>query len=166
LIGFQNGPPADLFGELALFDPGPWAATAVVISDAIVARSRGLDLQELAALLTSVALSLLRVLGRRLRRSEAMLADRVFMDVPGRRCCPAAVARGALRHGRAGELRVSHDLTQRELAQLIGASREATNRTLAQFVACGWLCVKRRSVIIFGRQALANPGRRTRHYST
>jgi CRP-like cAMP-binding protein len=53
-----------------------------------------------------------------------MLADLIFTDVPGR------VAKSLLQLARqfgsqeSGLLRVTHDLTQEEIAQLVGASRE------------------------------------------
>jgi DNA-binding GntR family transcriptional regulator len=38
---------------------------------------------------------------------------------------------------------VHHDLTQEELAQLVGASRETVNKALADFAARGWLQISR-----------------------
>jgi DNA-binding GntR family transcriptional regulator len=38
---------------------------------------------------------------------------------------------------------VTHDLTQEELAQLVGASRETVNKALADFASRGWLRLER-----------------------
>ena len=76
--------PSDMFGELSLFDPGPRTATATAVTDARLAR---LPKQALRPWLTNrpeIAEQLLRVLARRLRRTNAMLADLIFTDVPGR----------------------------------------------------------------------------------
>jgi len=57
--------------------------------------------------------------GRRLRRTNNNLADLIFTDVPGRvasSCCSWP----AVRHPRGWALRVTHDLTQEEIAQLVG----------------------------------------------
>ena len=43
---------------------------------------------------------------------------------------------------------VHHDLTQEELAQLVGASRETVNKALADFASRGWLRLEPRSVVI------------------
>ena len=43
---------------------------------------------------------------------------------------------------------VHHDLTQEELAQLVGASRETVNKALADFAARGWIRLEPRSVTI------------------
>ena len=58
---------------------------------------------------------------------------------------PGRVAKALLdlssRFGRPAEdgILVAHDLTQEELAQLVGASRETVNKALADFAGRGWL---------------------------
>ena len=42
----------------------------------------------------------------------------------------------------------SHDLTQEELAQLVGASRETVNKALADFAGRGWLKLEARAVLL------------------
>jgi CRP/FNR family cyclic AMP-dependent transcriptional regulator len=140
--------PGEMFGELSLFDPGPRNATATAIADTVLI---GLGNEDLTAWLSgrpAVARQLLSALARRLRRTNEALADLVFSDVPGR------VAKQLLdlseRFGAPVEdgLRVSHDLTQEELAQLVGASRETVNKALADFASRGWLRLEPRSVVI------------------
>ena len=41
---------------------------------------------------------------------------------------------------------VPHELTQEELAQLVGASRETVNKSLAEFVSRGWIRLEGRGV--------------------
>ena len=41
---------------------------------------------------------------------------------------------------------VAHELTQEELAQLVGASRETVNKALAEFVQRGWLRASQRAL--------------------
>ena len=45
-------------------------------------------------------------------------------------------------------IQVNHDLTQEELAQLVGASRETVNKALADFTARGWIQLSAKSVLI------------------
>lgn len=140
--------PGEMFGELSLFDPGPRNATATAVSDTVLI---GLGTDDLVTWLTGrpdVSRQLLRALARRLRRTNENLADLVFSDVPGR------VAKALLdlseRFGRPTEdgLRVAHDLTQEELAQLVGASRETVNKALADFASRGWLRLEARAVVL------------------
>jgi CRP-like cAMP-binding protein len=95
-----------------------------------------------------MAVALLASLARRLRRTNEAMADLVFSDVPGR------VAKALLELGtKFGEdtpqgLLVSHDLTQEELAQLVGASRETVNKALADFSQRGWIHIEQRQVTL------------------
>jgi CRP-like cAMP-binding protein len=56
-------------------------------------------------------------------------------------------------------LYVNHDLTQEELAQLVGASRETVNKALADFAQRGWLRLDGRSVLILDYERLLRRGR-------
>jgi CRP-like cAMP-binding protein len=58
-----------------------------------------------------------------------------------------------------GAMHVSHDLTQEELAQLIGASRETVNQALTDFARRGWIQLFDKSVLILDSERLM---RRTR----
>ncbi|MEP7331570.1 MAG: Crp/Fnr family transcriptional regulator [Terracoccus sp.] len=140
--------PGEMFGELSLFDPGPRTMTATAVAEA---QLLGLRNESLTGVLTGrpgVATALLAALAQRLRRTNEHLADLVFTDVPGR------VAKALLdlseRFGRPveGGLMVSHDLTQEELAQLVGASRETVNKALADFATRGWLRLEARAVLL------------------
>ena len=72
----------------------------------------------------------------------------MFSDVPGR--VAKALLDLADRFGRTADdgVHVHHDLTQEELAQLVGASRETVNKALADFASRGWLRLEPRSVVI------------------
>ena len=88
-----------------------------------------------------------------------MVADLVFSDVPGR------VATALLdlddRFGRPATdgILVAHELTQEELAQLVGASRETVNKALAEFVQRGWIRLEARAVVILDLQRLKQRSR-------
>ena len=56
-------------------------------------------------------------------------------------------------------LRVTHDLTQEELAQLVGASRETVNKALADFVHRGWIQLQGKSVVVLDEERLRRRAR-------
>ena len=151
--------PADQFGELSIFDPGPRTATATVVTDARLARLPKPALQKWVQERPQIAMQLLRVVARRLRRTNTMLADLIFVDVPGR--VAKQLLQLAQRFGSVdgGQLRVTHDLTQEELAQLVGASRETVNKALADFAQRGWLRLEGKSVVILDRERLSRRAR-------
>jgi CRP-like cAMP-binding protein len=151
--------PSDMVGELSLFDPGPRTATATAVTDSRLSRLRKQSLRPWLTNRPEIAEQLLRVLARRLRRTNDALADLIFTDVPGRvaKNLLQMASRFGTRDG--GVLRVTHDLTQEELAQLVGASRETVNKALADFASRGWLRLDGKSVIILDPERLARRAR-------
>lgn len=151
--------PGQMFGELSLFDPGPRSTTVTAVTDAAFASLSHEDLLSWLEGRPAVALGLLSQLAARLRRSNDVVADLVFSDVPGR------VAKQLMdlsdRFGRAADdgIHVHHDLTQEELAQLVGASRETVNKALADFASRGWVRLEPRSVVIMDMERLSKRAR-------
>jgi CRP-like cAMP-binding protein len=151
--------PSDQFGELSVFDPGPRTATATAVTDVKLARMPQTLLRRWIEAHPEVGERLLHVLARRLRRTNDSVADLIFTDVPGR--VAKALLGLAERFGteEPDGVRVHHDLTQEELAQLVGASRETVNKALADFASRGWMRVDSRAVTILDRERLARRAR-------
>ena len=147
--------PGEMFGELSLFDPGPRTATATAVTDTTVLALGHDDLQAWLTGRPEVASHLLGALAQRLRRTNEAMADLVFSDVPGR--VAKALLDLARRFGVQSEdgLHVTHDLTQEELAQLVGASRETVNKALADFASRGFLRLEARAVVILDIERLS-----------
>jgi CRP-like cAMP-binding protein len=152
--------PGDQFGELSLLDPGPRNSTATVVAHARLARLDKASLDRWIMHRPDVALRLLHVLARRLRRTTSELADTILIDVPGR------IAKQLLDLARRFGVRdhdgiyLELDLSQTELAQLVGSSRETVNKTLADFAGRGWLrVVAPRRILILDAAHLAGCAR-------
>ena len=140
--------PGEMFGELSLFDPGPRTSTATAVTDAKLLSLGQEKLLPWLAENPKVSLQLLARLAQRLRRTNEAVGDLVFSDVPGR-VAKALIDLGE-RFGKKTDegLFVHHDLTQEELAQLVGASRETVNKALADFAGRNWLKLDGRAVLI------------------
>jgi CRP-like cAMP-binding protein len=151
--------PGDMFGELSLFDPGPRTATATAVTDSKLLSLANDQVIGWVTAHPEVSLHLLGRLAQRLRRTNEVLADLVFADVPGR------VAKAIMDLGekfgvkKDDGLHVNHDLTQEELAQLVGASRETVNKALADFSARGWVRLEPRAVVVLDYERLSKRGR-------
>ena len=150
--------PGEMFGELSLFDPGPRTATATAVTDARLLSLAHDQVIGWVSAHPKVSLQLLGRLAQRLRRSNAVLADLVFSDVPGR--VAKAIMDLGERFGvkKADDLYVNHDLTQEELAQLVGASRETVNKALADFAGRGWVRLEPRAVVVLDIERLSKRG--------
>jgi CRP/FNR family cyclic AMP-dependent transcriptional regulator len=140
--------PGEMFGELSLFDPVPRTSSASAVTDAELAGLAHDDVRKWLSTRPEVAMHLLQALAQRLRRINDVKADLVFTDVPGR--VAKALLDLAERFGvpNSEGIQVNHDLTQEELAQLVGASRETVNKALADFAARGWIQLAAKSVLV------------------
>ena len=142
----------EILGEIPVFDPagGPRTASAIALVD----NTRVLWVEhdvlfDWLGKHPKVAVSMLQVLAARLRANNEHISDLVFMDVPAR--LAKTILNLASRFGKPVRegLLVPYDLTQEELAQLVGSSRETVNKALMDFVNRGWIKRKGRSIIIY-----------------
>ena len=151
--------PGEIVSELTLFDPGPRSATATAVA---TTELLALEHNQLMGFIDShptLAKDMLRALAVRLRLTNIALADLVFSDVPGR--VAKALLDLAERFGAPTEdgIHVPHDLTQEELAQLVGASRETINKSLAEFSSRGWIRLEGRAVTLIDVERLKRRAR-------
>ncbi|MBV7294477.1 Crp/Fnr family transcriptional regulator [Corynebacterium sp. TAE3-ERU12] len=151
--------PSDMFGELSIFDPGARTSSAICVTEVTAATMNSELLNNWVDSHPGISSQLLRMLARRLRRTNNALADLIFTDVPGR--VAKALLGLANRFGQqeGPNLRVTHDLTQEEIAQLVGASRETVNKALAEFAHRKWIRIEGKSVLITDAERLAKRAR-------
>lgn len=151
--------PGEVLGELTLFDPGPRSTSAVAVAPTTLLQLEHRDLVQLIETRPTLARQMLQSLAKRLRRTNDSLADLVFSDVPGR--VAKALLDLAERFGQRTDegIHVPHDLTQEELAQLVGASRETVNKSLAEFVSRGWIRLEGRAVLLLDIERLRRRAR-------
>ena len=151
--------PSDMFGELSIFDPGPRTSSAVCVTEVQAATMNSGMLHRWIREHPEISEQLLRVLARRLRRTNASLSDLIFTDVPGRVAKTLLQLANRFGSQEGSALRVNHDLTQEEIAQLVGASRETVNKALATFAHRGWIRLEGKSVLISDTEHLAKRAR-------
>jgi CRP-like cAMP-binding protein len=123
----------DFFGELTLLDGEPRSADAVAkeTTQALVLQRD--DFVRFLQARPRAAVNLLAVMSKRLRHTDQMLQDVAFLDVPTR--LARTLVQLADGRGEQGEdgIVISSRLTQSELADMIGATRESTNKWLRTF---------------------------------
>lgn len=147
--------PADMFGELAVFEPGPRTSTVTTVTAVTALTMTRSALWDCIAEHPEIAEQLLTALARRLRRATDALYSQALTDAVGR------VARTVLdltsRFGEhdCGTWRISHGLSQAEIAQLAGVTRETTNKALVMFVDRGWIRLQGTVIDIRDPAALA-----------
>jgi CRP/FNR family cyclic AMP-dependent transcriptional regulator len=133
--------PGEVFGEVALLDglPRTADATALEPSDLLVLDRR--DFVQLLLEEPSIAVRLLETVSRRLRRTSEQVESLSFEPAAAR--LAATLFELARRQGTAAATRPLIVITQKELGQLIGLSRESTNKHLRDWAEAGWISLER-----------------------
>lgn len=150
--------PGDMFGELSVFDQGTRSSTATAVTAATMLRFEGSRLAALVGQRQDVALAMLNVLATRLRRSDDHTTGMVLSDVSGR--VAWLLMHLLTRFGPDSDPAtdtpswVRHDLTQTELAQIVGATRETVNKVLTDFESRGVIEVRPREFRVLQPQRL------------
>ena len=147
--------PPETFGELALIDGGLRSASAEAIEPTTtLTLSRG-PLIELLQGHPNLAQALLSSLGGLVRRLTEQAADLVFLDLHGRVAkllLTLAEERGR-REGQ--EILLDLQVTQGDLAAMVGGSRQSVNHILHAFQRRGYLEIEGRRIVLKDLRALA-----------
>jgi CRP/FNR family transcriptional regulator len=146
--------PEDVFGELAMFDGERRSATVEALDDLQAAAIPGPDFRRLLREHGEMTLRLVASLGRRLRDADDRLTRQSFQTVQSRVATvlgdlvARACAEGAGRHD------VLVSVTQADVAQLAGSSRESASRFLAVLERAGVIAQGRGRITVHDPEAL------------
>lgn len=143
--------PGELFGEIAFLDGGQRTADAVAIDNCELMVIERRDFIPLLRDDPEVALRLIKILCARLRRTSEQVEDIVFLGLPNRL---AKVLLHLYRPSATALPRSKIQVTQREISQMIGVSRESANKQLQDWQRRKWLKLERGGVVIFAPDAL------------
>jgi len=147
--------PGDIFGELAMFDDEKRSATVELVEDTEVIGILGTDMRRLMREHPDIAPKLVISLGRRLRVANERLARQSFQTVQSR---VAVVLSDLVEQSRDGDGQAGDVLlriTQADIAQLAGSSRESASRFLATLERAGVLTQGRGRIVVHDPAALA-----------
>jgi CRP/FNR family transcriptional regulator len=148
--------PGDIFGELAMFDDERRSATVEAIEALDVLAVLGPDMRRLMGARPQLAIALAAALSRRLRATNERLSSQSFQTVQSR---VANVLGELVRQARAegapgGDVPIT--VTQAEVAQLAGSSRESASRFLAVLERAGVISQGRGRLTVHDPDALRN----------
>ena len=146
--------PFDTFGELALLDGGPRSASAEALQETrVLSISRDAFWHVLEADRRFVE-KMFMSLGALLRRLTQRAADFVFLDLHGR-VAKLLVDLAADRGQPVGdEVSLDLQLTQSDLASMVGGSRQSVNQILRSFEDRGYLEISGRQIVLKRMEAL------------
>lgn len=138
----------DVFGELALLDGRPRSASAETLEDTSTHVLSREDFQRFLSATPEFANSLIALLSTRIRQITEYAESLAFLDIHGR--VARVLLQMAERHGTKTNngTEIDFDLTQAELASMIGATRERVNRALTSFRSQGLIELQGKKVVL------------------
>src|ERR671934_354631 len=146
--------PGDIFGELAMFDDERRSATVETLEPVDAVAVAGSDMRRLLREHPDIAVKLVTALGRRLREANERLARQSFQTVQSRVAgVLGQLVRQAQSEG-AGDRDVLVTITQADIAQLAGSSRESASRFLAVLERAGVVTQGRGRITVHDPDAL------------
>jgi len=148
VFNFMN--EGDIFGEIALLDGGPRSTDAVAITDCEMFVIERRDFLPLLQEEPQIALKLTEVLCARLRQTTQQAESLMFLHLPGR------LAKALLRLSSGDEAAIAPKIaiSQKDLGNIIGMSRETTNRQLRLWERRNWVRLERGGIVILSVKAL------------
>ena len=145
--------PGQVFGEIALLDGNPRTADATAASDCELVVLDRADFLPLLRANPELALRIIGLLCARMRWTSEQVEDVMFLPLEVR--LARALLRLAAEQGDgAGRPARSVAVTQRDLGQMIGMSRESTSKQLAAWQREGWVKLAKGLVEISDPEAL------------
>jgi CRP-like cAMP-binding protein len=141
-------PAGEFFGEIALLDGKPRSASATALTKCQLLVLERRDFLTFLERSPTACFNLMQLLCDRIRRSDERMSEIASFGLPAR------LARTLLRYPAQGHGPPKLSLSQRELAEMAGATRENVNRCLREWQRRGILQLKDRWTIILKPEAL------------
>ena len=136
--------PGEFFGEMGLIDDRPRSASVIAIEPCELLSVTRRDFKKCLVENTEVAMTVLRVLVRRLREADRKIGSLAMLDVYGR------VARLLLDMSENvnGEKVVTKRLPKQDIAKMIGASREMVSLVMKDLQMSGYIEVRGSTIVL------------------
>lgn len=140
--------PGDFFGEMSMIDKEPRSASVTTIEPATFLVLTHAAFERCVEQAPRIAKVVMQILAHRVREADRKIGTLALMDVYGR----VASTLLELAVYTNGKLVVSEKLSQQDIANMVGASREMVNRILKDLTERGFISIESKSITIINRE--------------
>jgi CRP-like cAMP-binding protein len=146
----------DFFGEMSLFDGMPRTGTVTALVPSLLIQVDKKNFLDLLARHPAVSMLLVQTLVGRLRVMDDFIEDVMFLDAERRLAKRvSALARMFGQAGADGEIRIDLKVSQQDVANLVGITRESVNKRFRHWERAGIIAIERGSLVLLQPRALA-----------
>jgi CRP/FNR family transcriptional regulator, cyclic AMP receptor protein len=146
--------PGELFGEIAVLDGGVRSADATALEDCELLALERRDVLSFLEGHPNHMLHLVAVLCHRVRCADELLEDVVFLSLPSRLAKHLLVLAQAVGVRHRGKEAVTVRMSQQEIADHLGISRESVNKVLSKWEQVGIVALGRGQIVLSDRERL------------
>ena len=136
--------PGEFFGEMSLIDRQPRSASVWAMENTTLKVLSYQAFQDCLERSPAIGMNVMTALARRLRDADRKIANLALMDVYGR----VAATLLELAIDTDGKLVVGEKLSQQDIANMVGASREMVNRILKDLSERGFISIEAKQITI------------------
>jgi len=137
----------DFFGELSVIDGLGRSATVTSIDDVDLMMLRRHDFMELIERVPKIAITLLKELAGRIRKSDTHIRSLSLLDARGRVGTTLIRLAEDIGKAREGRVVIEELPLQRDLASIAGTSRETISRVMKKFESEGLIWMERDTLV-------------------
>jgi CRP/FNR family transcriptional regulator, cyclic AMP receptor protein len=152
--------PGEIFGEIAVLDGGPRTADATALHDCELLAIERRDLLAFFDRSPVHATRLLEVLCKRIRSSDRLLESLFFLAAPSRLARHLVMLSDTIGQDSSdgSDSDITIHLSQQQVADHVGISREMVNKILAKWEQAGLVALWRGKITVKNLEALDNLG--------
>ena len=140
--------PGDFFGEMSMIDKQPRSASVTTIEASTFLVLTHAMFERCVEQAPRIGNMVMQILAQRVREADRKIGTLALMDVYGR----VASTLLELAVVTNGKLVVGEKLSQQDLANMVGASREMVNRILKDLTDRGFISIESKSITIINRE--------------
>jgi CRP/FNR family cyclic AMP-dependent transcriptional regulator len=140
--------PGAFFGEMSMIDKQPRSASVTTIEPSTVQVLTHAAFERCVEQEPRIGNMVMQILAQRVREADRKIGTLALMDVYGR----VASTLLELAVYTNGKLVVGEKLSQQDLANMVGASREMVNRILKDLTDRGFISIEAKAITIINRE--------------
>ena len=148
--------PGDVFGEISLIDGKPRSASAVAVGATDLLHVRRADFLVALKKNCDIALKFMEILCERVRWTSGLLEDASLLDLTSRLAKRLLNLAEGIGEKQKDGIRIGLKLSQSNLGNMLGVTREAVNKQLREWKRDGLVDMQEGQLLLLDPEALAD----------
>jgi CRP/FNR family transcriptional regulator, cyclic AMP receptor protein len=144
----------EIFAGIVMFDNGPYPATAIAMEDSIINKIKTNNLKTLISKYPDITIKIMKIIAERIRRAQQNQRNLGLKNAKEK--VASLLNYLAERYGekKGNKIKIDIKITQEEIADMTGTTRETISRTINLFKKEGYIETSKKNIYILDIQKL------------